>query len=232
MKQQAPWLSGIIEALKCVSLIRSSTLSSRNRLSLIILDSTLEISLRQYLQNVKKVTLDPIAHRPRHTLFEIAKKNIDVPTEVWDHLGYYWNTRNPQYHQDANISVQDTVYQEFADLVCFMLDKMFNINSKEYLEFPAEQLASSSTSDAVRIDPKKITSKIDTLIAVLAEPKTGTREVGEALKQLGTKHKFSNNAIRAYLSQKYFYKDELGLFRLSLTGRDRLKQLSYEQKIQ
>ena len=86
--KHAPWLLGIIESLKCVALIRSSSLSTRNRLSLIMLDSTLEISLRQYLQNIKKITLDPKEHRPRHELFKIAKKNIDVPSEVWEHLDY------------------------------------------------------------------------------------------------------------------------------------------------
>ncbi len=224
--KDAPWLLGIIEALKCVALIRSSILSSRNRLSLIMLDSTLEISLRQYLQNIKKITLDPKEHRPRYRLFDIAQKNINVPSEVWDHLNYYWNTRNPQYHQDANISVPDAVYQEFAELVCFMLNKMFNIESKEYLEFPIEQLLSASKPDVLKVDPKRINSKIDAIVAAVATSEiTKTQDVREALKKLGIRFKFSDHEIRSYLSQRYFYKDENGIRRLSLTGKGRLAKL-------
>jgi len=224
--KDAPWLLGIIEALKCVALIRSSILSSRNRLSLIMLDSTLEISLRQYLQNIKKITLDPKEHRPRYRLFDIAQKNINVPSEVWDHLNYYWNTRNPQYHQDANISVPDAVYQEFAELVCFMLSKMFNIESKEYLEFPIEQLVSASKPDVLKVDPKRINSKTDAIVAAVATSEiTKTQDVQEALKKLGIRFKFSDHEIRSYLSQRYFYKDENGIRRLSLTGKERLAKL-------
>jgi hypothetical protein len=227
--KDAPWLLGIIEALKCVSLIRSSTLSTRNRLSLIMLDSTLEISLRQYLQNIKKITLDPKEHRPRFKLFDIAKKNINVPVEVWDHLDYYWNTRNPQYHQDANISVPDTVYNEFAELICFMLDRMFNIKSKEYLEFQTEQLVSHGKPDSIRIDTKKISSKIDAIIAVVTTFEISKAEnVREGLRKFGISYKFSDEEIRAYLSQKYFYRDENGIRRLSHAGKEKLNQLIRE----
>lgn len=224
--KDAPWLLGIIEALKCVALIRSSTLSTRNRLSLIMLDSTFEISLRQYLQNIKKITLDPKEHRPRFKLFEIAKKNINVPAEVWDHLDYYWNTRNPQYHQDANISVPDTVYNEYAELICFMLDKMFNMKSKEYLEFQTEQLVSHGKADNIQIDPKRIASKIDAIIAVVATSEISrTEDVQVVLKKLGLPFKFSDHEIRSYFSQKYFYKNEEGFRKLSLVGNERFKQL-------
>jgi hypothetical protein len=227
--KDAPWLLGIIEALKCVALIRSSTLSTRNRLSLIMLDSTLEISLRQYLQNIRKITLDPKEHRPRFKLFDIAKKNINVPVEVWDHLDYYWNTRNPQYHQDANISAPDTVYNEYAELICFMLDKMFNMKSKEYLEFKTEELISHGKSDSMQIDPKKIASKIDAIIAaVVTFEVSKTEGVREALKRLGISLKFSDEEIRAYLSQRYFYRDENGIRRLSHAGKERLRQLIRE----
>jgi hypothetical protein len=227
--KDAPWLLGIIEALKCVALIRSSTLSTRNRLSVIMLDSTLEISLRQYLQNIKKVTLDPKEHRPRFKLFDIAKKNINVPVEVWDHLDYYWNTRNPQYHQDANISVPDIVYNEYAELICFMLDKMFNMKSKEYLEFKTEELISHGKLDSMQIDPKKIASKIDAIIAVIVSfDVRKTEDVREGLKRIGISLKFSDEEIRAYFSQKYFYRDENGIRRLSHAGKERLKQLIRE----
>jgi len=224
--KDAPWLLGIIEALKCVALIRSSTLSTRNRLSLVMLDSTFEISLRQYLQNVKKITLDPKEHRPRFRLFDIAKKHINIPPEVWDHLDYFWNTRNPQYHQDANISVPDTVYNEFAELITFMLDKMFNIKSKEYLEFQAQQLVSHGKVDNVHIDLKRIASKIDAIIAVVATSEISRAEdVQVGLRKLGLPFKFSDHEIRSYLSQKYFYKNEEGFRKLSLVGNERLKQL-------
>ena len=227
--KDAPWLLGIIEALKCVALIRSSTLSTRNRLSLIMLDSTFEISLRQYLQNIKKITLDPKEHRPRFRLFDIAKKNINVPPEVWDHLDYYWNTRNPQYHQDANISVPDTVYNEFAELIAFMLDKMFNIKSKEYLEFPTNQLVYVSKPDLPHIDPKQINSKVDAVIAVVATSEvTKIQDVQGGIKKLGIRLKLSDHEIRSYLSQRYFYKDENGIRRLSHTGKEKLNRLICE----
>lgn len=221
----SPWALGLIEALKCVGMIRASNLQTKNRLAMLMLDSTLEIAIRQYLTNVKKITLDDKQHRHRDTLIRIAKGHIDLEAEVWDHLKYFWMTRNPQYHQEANVVVTDVVFGEFQDIVSHILKILYGIDSHAHLStLPSELFAADSTSNSV--DFTKLKSKTEIVIAAVSSGDIkGPAELNQVLKKLGIKKKLKDVEARVYLNNNYFYKDDQGFRRLSGAGLTKLSSI-------
>src|SRR5438093_12649760 len=71
-----PYTGGLADALRCVGMIRSAPLPTRNRLAFLTLDSTLEIAMRLFLKHKKRITLDPLKHRRRDVLIGMMKKNM------------------------------------------------------------------------------------------------------------------------------------------------------------
>jgi hypothetical protein len=230
-KKTGPWLLGLIEALKCVALIKSSNLQTRNRLALLMLDSTLEIGIRQYLVNVKKIILDDKQHRHRDTLMRIAKNNIKLEEEVWDHLSYFWNTRNPQYHQEANVVVTDAVYEEFQDIVVHILKLIYNLDAAQYLSSDLNAMF-SGTGEKITLDTKKIKSKVDLVIsAVATNDVKNPEDLKQALRKIGITKKISDDEARVYLNSKYFYKDENGNRKLSHSGLKKWSSILTNSKL-
>lgn len=224
-KKTSPWALGLIEALKCVGMIRSTNLQTRNRLAVLMLDSTLEIAIRQYLTNVKKITLDDKQHRHRDVLMKIAKGHIKLEDEVWDHLNYFWTTRNPQYHQEANVVVTDVVYAEFEGIVAHVLKVLYGIESQVYLSPNADDLfMRAARRDAV--DPAKLKSKVDIVIRAVSDGDIkGPSDLQQVLKRLGIRKKIGDDEARVYLNSNYFYKDEHGFRRLSQAGLAKLSSM-------
>src|SRR2546426_886763 len=113
MKKPPP-ISGISDGLRCVGLIEASSLPTRNRLAFLTLDSVLEISIRVFLKHKRRITMDPVKHRRRDVLIEMAKKNLRVVDEsVWDHVTYcYTDIRCPLYHEASDMTVTDAMLED------------------------------------------------------------------------------------------------------------------------
>jgi len=229
-KKTSPWALGLIEALKCVGVIRASNLQTKNRLAMLMLDSTLEIAIRQYLTNVKKITLDEKQHRHRDTLIKIAKGHIKLEDEVWDHLNYFWTTRNPQYHQEANVVVTDVVFEEFQDVVSHVLRILYGIESHPFLTLePSELFAVDARPNTVGF--AKLKSKTEIVIAAVSSGDLkGPNDLKQMLKKLGIKKKINEDEARVYLNSNYFYKDEHGFRRLSGAGLTKLSSMTARLK--
>lgn len=225
-KKTDPWVLGIREALQCVALIRRSNLQTKNRLAVITLDSTLEIAIRQYLTNVKRITLDDKVHRHRDSLLKIAQSNIGTDSEVWNHLKYFWTTRNPQYHQEANVVVTEALYDEFQDIVIHFLKVMYDLDAGLDLKVePSTMLGQKEP--AASIDPKTLKSKVDIIVAIVGSFNVkGPEEIKQGMKKFGIKKKTNDNEIRVYLNSKYFYKDENGFRKLSEVGLQKFSSLT------
>jgi len=224
-RKTSPWAFGLTEALKCVGIIRASNLQTKNRLAMLMLDSTLEIAIRQYLTNVKKITLDEKQHRHRETLIKIAKGHIELEDEVWDHLKYFWMTRNPQYHQEANVVVTDAVYGEFQDIVTHVLKILYGIDSHDYLSVQPNELFAVGTGTN-SIDFAQLKSKTEIVVAAVSSADIkGPSELSAVLRKLGIKKKIKDDEARAYLNSHYFYKDEQGFRRLSGAGLTKLSTI-------
>lgn len=225
MKKTNHLVAGIADGLRCVGLIRASSLPTRNRLAFLTADSVLEISLRIFLQHKKRIKLDPVKHRPRHILFEISKKNLTVDDTVWEHLTYcYENIRCPLYHEASDMTVSDTTLDEFSETICFLVNEMFKFDSVACIAegrglTPQPEVVASPGNS---VDPNRL-QKVDAIVLSLGMgPKPDSASIFQHLRSLGFTAKLPTNAISAYLSQgRYFHKDPSdGLWKLTeLVGR-------------
>src|SRR2546428_3399862 len=100
-----PWVRGLADNLAAAKLLLDSTLESRNRLALILLDSALEIGFREYLENVKKITgLDEEAMKHRETLVKVVRRNSRIIEDDWTRVDFFYVLRCNCYHESASLT--------------------------------------------------------------------------------------------------------------------------------
>lgn len=216
-------------------MIRSSALPTRNRLAFLTLDSTLEIGMRLFLKHRKKVTLDPVKHRPRHVLLDMMKKNMKQDDDLWNQLTYcYENIRCPLYHEASDMTVTDVVLDDFQETVCFLLKEMFGLDATAAVDegTPAEP-APSGGSAASSVNLRDLT-KIDAVVlAVGRGPQRDAVAILAALRSLGYTARLDPSTISVYLSRGgYFFKDPAdSLWKLTeFVGKQRYRQITEVDK--
>lgn len=239
MKKISPWLRGLIDGLDASNLIRLSTIPYKNRIALIILDSTLEMAFKNYIENVKKITNIPEDRwKHREQVVKIVKSHITFDDETWQQVEYFYKLRVGLYHEDASKTVPDETLGNFQELVEFMINEFFNIKcsdltaiSQNLIPIPSDESASSTDTkngSVVEIPINKIPEKINVIVVAVKETKSkNPAEINNALKRRGFRGKISNNTISIYLNQVFsylFYKSE-DTWILSSEGEKRYEEL-------
>ncbi len=232
MKKQSPYTAGIVDGLKCAGMIRASDLGTKNRLAFLILDSILEIALRIYLKHERRISLDKTEHRSRHALLKLAKQNIEVDEDVWKYLTYcYKDIRCPLYHEAADMTVTDPILDDFTEMVCFLINKMFGVPAVELVDKGGKSKPAIHANESQPIvDPNSLENKVDAIIlSVGLKPAPDSRSIQEHLEELGYTKRLTTKEISAYLTQgRYFYKDRKhNLWKLTaVVGLARYKKLT------
>lgn len=136
LRKSKPWTIGLYESLIAVDIILHQKLEQKNRICLIILDSTLEIAFKEYLVNESG---EHYSDRKLRELFEkrhelekeikkqIEKNGIKIDEDIWKKIKYYHNLRNKLVHERATVSISDAEINDFKNLVENILNKMFGI---------------------------------------------------------------------------------------------------------
>lgn len=129
-----PWVTGLIDGAVAAKAVRKLNLESRNRLALIILDSTFEIAMKEYLVNdsghhYTDPELVKLFQRRHDVQLEFSKYvNFDPPT--WGKLNYYYNLRCKLIHERVSIEIRDEDVDKFGRLVENCLRKMYGARFK------------------------------------------------------------------------------------------------------
>jgi Histidine kinase-, DNA gyrase B-, and HSP90-like ATPase len=124
-----PWSVGLLESMIAADAISKMPLSQKNRIGLVILDSTVEIAYKEYLVNEKKIGM---------TRFNaIARNRADVQKEVAKHLrlggatlkkiDYYYKLRCNLIHQQATPAIDDSEIAAYRRIVEALLKRMFGL---------------------------------------------------------------------------------------------------------
>lgn len=239
MNRLSPWLRGLIDGLDASNLIRLSTIPHKNRIALIILDSTLEMSFKNYLENVKKITNIPDEKwKHREQVIKIVKDNITFDDETWQQVNYFYKLRVGLYHEDASKTVPDETISNFQELVEFMINQFFNTKSSDLTAIPQNlipiphdellQHAEVKNSLSQEIPINKIPEKINVIVVAVKESKSKNPvEINDVLKRKGFRGEISNNTISIYLNSTFsylFYKTE-DAWILSSEGEKRYDEL-------
>lgn len=129
-----PWTRGLYESIVAVDLISRQNLEQKNRISLILLDGTLEIAFKEYLvyesgvgysderlQNIFKNRNLVHQEVKQYTTRQIS------PTD-WNSIEYYYKARCDLIHRKASAAVSDDELSNYRKVVISVLEKLFGLN--------------------------------------------------------------------------------------------------------
>lgn len=123
------WTEGLQDSVIAVDTISRLSLAQKNRVALILLDSTLEIAYKEYLVNEQGIGADKFSRISKNRT-EIQKevlKHIHVPNTLVQKINHYYRLRNDLVHQRATPNISDEEVEDYRNVVERMLRKMFNL---------------------------------------------------------------------------------------------------------
>jgi hypothetical protein len=129
---QKPWTQGLYESIIAVDLITKQKLAQRNRITLIILDSTLEIAFKEFLVNESGATYND---RRLLQLFsnrkEVQKeinKFVTIELKYWKKIDYYYWLRCKLVHERATVEIRDEQIEDYRKIVQKVLRRLFKLH--------------------------------------------------------------------------------------------------------
>ena len=132
LSDEKPWVRGLCESLVAEEMIsRKRELSQQTRLSLIILDSTVEIALKDYLAYEIP---HPLADDKLKNLFanriavhSEAKKTLTLPESFWTKMEYFYKLRCDLIHKRASAGISKADISEYRKVVERLLKATFGV---------------------------------------------------------------------------------------------------------
>lgn len=126
-----PWTTGLYEGIVAADVIAGQRLSQRNRIALVVLDSTLEIAFKEYLVNdsgqkysdTRLLTL----FKNRADVQDEVKKYVPFSDDLWKKVNYYYNLRCKLVHERATVAVSDTDVTNYRAVVERILKTLFGL---------------------------------------------------------------------------------------------------------
>ena len=137
IESKKPWTIGLYEGVVATQLLTNSHLRERNRIALIVLDSTLEIAFKDYLANETKNSISDdrlmqIAKDRKQLVDEVIKQSgnlIELTTR--QQLDYFYRLRCKLVHERADAGINPDHIERYRSLVQTLLNKMFGVQFVE-----------------------------------------------------------------------------------------------------
>lgn len=126
----SPYCIGLIEAITASEQIQKMGLETGNRISLILIDSTFEIALKEYIvHNPLKFPKYDLAllFNSRSSVLDVIKKQVFIDAGVIALGEHYYNLRNKLIHEKADVLPTNGDVQRYRDAVKLLLTQLFNI---------------------------------------------------------------------------------------------------------
>jgi hypothetical protein len=127
-----PWVKGVYEGVIAATLIsKQQQLVQRNRIALIVLDSTIEIAFKEYLVNDSGTYYSDAQlltiFKTRHAVHTEIKKYVKFPPKLWKKISHLSDNRNKLVHQRATGGVSDSEIEGYRDVVEAVLRKLYKL---------------------------------------------------------------------------------------------------------
>jgi hypothetical protein len=123
-----PWIEGLYETVIAEEIIsRQTSLTQQNRISLILLDSTIEIGCKEYLRHTVRLPPTWIAKLRRNELHDEVEKHVLTGDEIWGRFRQYYRFRNTFIHETADLSVKPKLIDQFRNDTKLFLTDAFRI---------------------------------------------------------------------------------------------------------
>ena len=126
-----PWTIGLYEGVIAADLISRQRLEQRNRIALIVLDSTLEIAFKEYLVNEsgtsygERQLLDIFSNRS--SVHSEVKKHVKIKAATWKKIDHYYRLRCKLIHERATVGIDDRQLADFRRIVEDVLTKLYKL---------------------------------------------------------------------------------------------------------
>jgi hypothetical protein len=131
LAKQKPWVRGLYEGVIAADLISKQKLDQKNRIVLILLDSTLEIAFKEYLVNDSGQHYSDAQllnlFKQRHLVQAEVKKFVNIPAVTWKKIGHYYNIRCDLVHKRASAGISDKDVKEFREVIEAVLKKLYKL---------------------------------------------------------------------------------------------------------
>jgi len=131
VSKDKPWTIGLYESIIAVDWILKHKLEQKNRIALILLDSTLEIAFKEYLVNESGA---PYNEQRLLTLFQDRtqvhneiKKYVTISKINWKKIEHYYHARCQLIHRRASVLLSDHEITDFRNTVEVVLKKLFKL---------------------------------------------------------------------------------------------------------
>jgi hypothetical protein len=134
LAKQKPWVRGLYEGVIAADLILKQNLEQRNRIALIVLDSTLEIAFKEYLVNETgpRISNKRLAElfSNRHTVHSEVRKHVPLTPVLWQKIDYYYDQRSKLVHDRATATIPENEIWDFRSVVETVLTTLYKLKFK------------------------------------------------------------------------------------------------------
>ncbi len=127
--EKKPWSAGLLDSVIAADAISKMPLSQRNRVALVILDSTVEIAYKEYLVNEKKIgqqRFNAITNNRSDVQREVAK-HLRFSASSLSKIDYYYKLRCNLIHQQATPTIGDADVAAYRKIVEGLLRRLFGL---------------------------------------------------------------------------------------------------------
>ncbi len=224
--EKKPWMRGIVDNIYAADLIGQTTLQNKNRIRLILLDTSLEVAFKYFLQYELKDKLVIEKKWTRQNLEKVVKSKITFQEETWRSVEYFYAIRCDLYHEHAGKTLMDSDINDFHKLVMYIISTLFDVPSTVWDINSKELLALQKTKLYLPINKLKTVEKI--VYALALYKVKDSRDIYQSLKFIGCRKPPKPTIITTYMkspSYAHFFVDKENFIHLTQEGENALSAL-------
>ncbi|BAV33400.1 histidine kinase [Sulfuricaulis limicola] len=131
-----PWTLGLVEAVAAVTILNRQKLETKNRISLILLDSSFEIALKEFVvhrtdlfppKQFSDTKIKQLFERRNDVITAVTSK-VNIPKKLLDKAKHYYGLRNKLIHERATVDVTDSDVENYDSTIREMLHILFGLD--------------------------------------------------------------------------------------------------------
>jgi hypothetical protein len=125
------WTKGLYEGVIAADLIAKQNLEQKNRIALIVLDSTLEIAFKEFLVNDSGAAYSDAKllsiFGNRQAVHSEIKRYVQIKKDTWKKIEHYYRLRCKLVHERVTVGIADEQIRDFREVVESVLKKLYKL---------------------------------------------------------------------------------------------------------
>lgn len=126
-----PWTMGLYEGIVAIDMLSRQRLQQKNRICLIVLDSTLEIAFKEFLVNESGQHYSDsqllALFKNRNDVEQEIQKYVKIPQGLWQKIDHYYAIRCKLVHERATVGLTDEQVEDYREVVQKILRRLFHL---------------------------------------------------------------------------------------------------------